>query len=178
MSDTRTTITLRPATEADIPALAALGRESFIAKFGHLYSRENLDRFLGETFSDEAIAGEIADPGRLYCLAVDDAGEIAGYCKIAFKSGFPEHARGNRTMELKQLYAAPDRLGQGIGALLMDWAMEQFHARGADEVHLSVFSENTGAHKFYRRYGFDKLADIFFWVGDHRDDEFLFARML
>ncbi len=178
MSDTRTKITLRAASEADIPALAALGRESFIAKFGHLYSQQNLDTFLGDTFTEEAVAGELADPGRLYRLAVDDAGELAGYCKIAFKSAFPEHARGERAMELKQLYTAPDRVGQGIGALLMDWAMEEFRTRQADEVHLSVYSDNPGAHKFYRRYGFDKLANIFFWVGDHRDDEFLFARML
>lgn len=178
MSDTKPAITLRAASEADIPALAELGRESFIAKFGHLYSQQNLDTFLGETFTEEAVAGELADPGRFYRLAVDDAGALAGYCKIAFKSAFPEHARGERAMELKQLYTAPDRVGQGIGALLMDWAMEEFRTRGADEVHLSVYSDNPGAHKFYRRYGFDKLADIFFWVGDHRDDEFLFARML
>ncbi|KPL68720.1 acetyltransferase [Erythrobacter sp. SG61-1L] len=171
-------MTLREATQADIPALAALGRDSFVAKFGHIYSQENLDAFLAETFSEEAIGRELADEGRLYRLAFDEAGELAGYCKIAFKSAFPDHARGQRAMELKQLYAAPDRVGQGIGALLMDWAMDQFRTRGADEVHLSVFSENPGAHKFYRRYGFDKLADIYFWVGDHRDDEFLFARML
>ena len=64
MSETKAKITLREATQADIPALAALGRDSFIAKFGHLYSQQNLDTFLGETFTEEAIASELADPGR------------------------------------------------------------------------------------------------------------------
>lgn len=169
---------LRAATPDDIPALAALGRDSFVAKFGHLYTRENLGRFLEETFGEAAIASELADDERRYRLAIAEDGALAGYCKIAFRTGFPEHARGARTMELKQLYADPARVGQGIGAALMAWAMAEFRACGADEVHLSVYAENFGAHKFYRRHGFDKVADIAFWVGDHRDDEFLFARML
>ena len=50
--------------------------------------------------------------------------------------------------------------------------------QGADEVQLSVWSGNTGAQRFYRRYGFEKVADIDFWVGRQRDDEFLFALVL
>lgn len=34
---------LRAATAADIPAISHLATESFVAKFGHLYSAENLD---------------------------------------------------------------------------------------------------------------------------------------
>ena len=169
---------LRPATPDDIPALAKLGSESFVAKFGHLYSQDNLDRFLEDCFSEAAIAGELADSNRLYQLAVTDEGDLAGYCKIAFKTAFPEHARGSKAMELKQLYTDPARTGQGIGAMLLEWAMREFTARGADEVHMSVYAENFGAHKFYSRHGFEKIADIEFWVGDHRDDEFLFAQML
>jgi diamine N-acetyltransferase len=168
---------LRSAGAGDISALAELGRESFIAKFGHLYRAEDLAGFLAQTFSDQAIAAELADPGRQYQLA-EAGGQLAGYCKIALASSFPEYARGARAMELKQLYTAPELTGQGIGATLMDWAMAQFRAAGADEVHLSVYSDNPAAHRFYSRYGFEKLADIYFWVGSHRDDEFLFARML
>lgn len=171
-------VTLRPATEADIPALATLGRDSFVAKFGHLYRPEDLMAFLDAVFSAEAIAAEMANPERLYHLAVTDDGRLAGYCKIALASSFPEHARGMKPMELKQLYTAPEMTGQGIGAALMEWAMAEFQARGADEAHLSVYSDNPGAHRFYARYGFSKVADIHFWVGSHRDDEFLFARML
>jgi ribosomal protein S18 acetylase RimI-like enzyme len=60
----------------------------------------------------------------------------------------------------------------------MDWIMDHARARGADEVQLSVWSGNPGAQRFYARYGFSKVADIHFMVGSHRDEEFLFARML
>ena len=65
--------------------------------------------------------------------------------------GWPEHARGMRAMELKQLYTDPQLTGHGIGAALIDWAMAETKARGADEIQLSVWSGNHGAQKFYAR---------------------------
>lgn len=170
-------VILRPATAGDIPALSRLASDAFIAKFGHLYSAENLAMFLRDALSEAAVTADHADPLQVYCLAEVD-GALMGFAKIALKCGFPEHASGARTMELKQLYTAAGATGQGIGAQLMDWAMDQLAARGADEVQLSVYAENFGAHRFYQRYGFAKVADITFRVGDHVDPEFLFARML
>jgi ribosomal protein S18 acetylase RimI-like enzyme len=172
-----TEVKLRPALQTDVPALAALGRESFIVKFGHMYRPEDLAAFLDETHSPEVVAAELADSTRLYCLAELD-GWLAGYCKLALKCGWPEFARGTNAIELKQLYTDPAKTGRGIGAALMDWAMAQALERGADEVQLSVWSGNHGAQKFYARYGFAKVADITFLVGEQVDEEFLFARML
>ena len=169
---------LRDANPGDIPALSRLASEAFIAKFGHLYSAENLNLFLGESLSEAAIAAEMDDPSRVYQLAADADGTLLGFAKIGLTCGFPDHARGSRVMELKQLYTAPDATGRGIGAALMDWAMDRFAAHGADEAQLSVYADNPGAHRFYARYGFEKVADITFRVGDHLDPEFLFARML
>ncbi len=169
-------IVLRAAGSGDIPALARLAEDSFVAKFGHLYQPEDLSAFLEATYSPAAIAGELANPDRLYRLAERD-GALIGYCKLGLTCGWPEHARGQRVIELKQLYTAPRTTGQGIGTMLMEWVFEEVSARGTDEVQLSVFSKNLGAQRFYRRHGFDKVADIFFWVGQHRDDEFLFARL-
>lgn len=168
---------LRAATPADVPALSRLATDAFVAKFGELYSARDLATFLAESLSEPAIAAELANPDRVYRLAEQD-GALLGYCKIGLSCGFPEHARGSRVMELKQLYTAPEATGKGIGAALMDWAMDQFTARGADEVQISVYAYNDGAHRFYARYGFAKVADITFRVGDHIDAEFLFARML
>lgn len=168
---------LRPATVDDIPALSRLATDAFVAKFGHLYRQEDLDAFLRDCLSEAAVANDHADPLQVYRLAEAD-GRLVGFCKIALKCGFPEHARGARAMELKQLYTAAGATGMGIGAALMDWAMAELADRGADEIQLSVYAENHGAHRFYARYGFGKVADITFRVGEHIDPEFLFAKML
>lgn len=168
---------LRTATPADIPALSKLGMDSFVATFGHMYSAKDLADFLQAAHSPDALAGELANPARLYCLAELD-GELLGYCKLGLACGFPEYTRGENALELKQLYTAAGKTGMGIGKALMDWAMAELTARGADEVQLSVWSGNHGAQKFYARYGFEKVADITFQVGEQLDDEFLFARMI
>jgi diamine N-acetyltransferase len=170
-------VILRPALPADAAALAALGRDSFVAKFGNMYRPEDLAAFLAETHAEAVVAREIANPLVRYRLAERD-GALAGYCKLGLACGWPEHARGRHAIELKQLYTAPGATGGGIGSALMDWALDEAHAQGADEVQLSVWSGNAGAQRFYERYGFAKVADIHFWVGEQRDDEFLFARMI
>ncbi|MBV1690453.1 GNAT family N-acetyltransferase [Novosphingobium sp. G106] len=165
---------LRDATAADIPALSALGSDSFVVKFGDMYRPEDLAAFLDETHSHDALAQELAHAERRYRLAEID-GALAGYCKLAIPSSLAEHHDAARPIEIKQLYTAPDLTGKGIGAALMDWAMAEARAYGADAIQLSVWSGNTDAQRFYARYGFAKVADIEFWVGEQCDEEFLFA---
>ena len=170
-------VILRPALPSDAAALAALGRDSFVAKFGAMYRPQDLATFLAQMHSDEVVAREIASPQARYCLAERD-GALVGYCKLGLACGWPEHARGRNVIELKQLYTAPGATGGGIGAALMEWALAEAAALGADEIQLSVWSGNSDAQRFYDRYGCAKVADTHFWVGEQRDDEFLFARMI
>ena len=164
---------LRPALPEDAPALAALGRGSFVAAFGHLYRAEDLQAFLADGYDEQAVAGEIADPAFRHRLAIGADRALAGFCKLKVPSPYAEHSDAVRPVALQQLYTDPARTGQGIGAALMDWALAEARALQADAVQLSVWSENVAAQRFYARYGFAKIADIDFFVGNHRDDEFL-----
>lgn len=165
---------LRPATPDDTAQLAQLGRDSFVAAFGHLYRAQDLNTFLEQAYSVDAVAAEIADPAITHCLAVADDGALAGYAKVCQPSPYAEHSDAARPMSLGQLYCHPACTGAGIGARLMDWVLAQARLRGCDAVQLSVWSENLGAQRFYARYGFAKIADIHFWVGAQRDDEYLY----
>lgn len=168
---------LRPATEADIPALSALGADSFVDKFGHLYRPADLAAFIAGTHAPEIVARELANPQRRYRLVEID-GALAGYCKLAIPSTLTEHDPAERAIEIKQLYTAAGMTGRGIGARLMDWALAEARAHGADAIQLSVYSDNPDAQRFYARYGFAKVADITFPVGEQIDEEFLFALRL
>ena len=170
-------VQLRPALAADAATLADLGARSFTHKFGYLYRSEDLEAFLAQSHSEAKVAAEIADPRLRIMLAVEDA-RLLGFCKLVMDCGWPQHARGRSVIELKQLYTDPDLTGHGLGKALMDWALEEAGAFGADEIQLSVWSENDGAQRFYTRYGFAKVADIHFMVGEQRDEEFLFTLML
>ena len=169
---------LRPATLEDVPALVALGQESFTAAFGHLYDPADLAAFLAEVHDPAAVAGEIAGPECRHRLAVAEDGSLLGYAKLRHPSKLAGHSRAADPLELSQLYCAGNATGQGVGAALMEWALEQATLGGHDAIHLSVYSENYGAHRFYERYGFAKTADTTFKVGEQLDAEFLFERPL
>ena len=169
----------RPATPDDAPALSRLATDSFVAAFGHLYSKEDLQAFLDEYRSVERYRADIASPVKRVQLAEVD-GRLAAYCLIVFGHHFEERPepRPARPVFISQLYCLPEMTGQGLGAALMDWAIAEARGWGADALQLSVFSENVGAQRFYHRYGFRHVADIDFWVGNHRDDEFLYELAL
>ena len=170
---------LRPATPSDAAALAAFARDAFSAAFGDLYRPDDLASFFAEYRSEEKYLAQIADPDVRVVLAEDD-GDILAYALVAVGTAFEERGepRPQNPMFLSQLYCAQGQTGRGLGASLMDWVMEEARRSGADAIQLSVFSENFGAQKFYRRYGFEHVADIDFWVGNHRDDEFLYELKL
>ena len=172
-----TSMVLRPAKHDDAAALARLGRESFCAAFEHLYPHDDLAEFLAKAYSEQTVANEIADDRFIHCLA-DDTERLLGYCKLCKPSAFAEHSEANTPLSLNQLYTQPDLTGKGVGAELMEWAIEEARKLGCDAIQLSVWSENHRAHRFYERFGFEKIADIAFWVGSHRDDEFLFELRL
>jgi ribosomal protein S18 acetylase RimI-like enzyme len=168
---------LRPAFLDDVPALARLGRESFCAAFEHLYRPEDLAVFLEQAYSEQAVGGEVAGEECIHRLAWEGEALI-GYCKMRRPSWYVEHSDAANPIALGQLYTDPTMTGRGIGAALMDWALSLAREDGHDAIQLSVWSENYGAQKFYQRYGFAKIADIDFWVGNHRDDEFLYELRL
>jgi ribosomal protein S18 acetylase RimI-like enzyme len=167
----------RSATLDDAPALAALGAETFIAAFGHLYSEADLTAFLAAVHDPEAVAGEIAGEDCTHRL-VEDNGALVAFCKLRYPTKFGAYTDAQNPIELGQLYARPSHTGSGIGAQLMDWALGHANHGGHDAILLSVYAENHGAQRFYQRYGFAKIADITFQVGDHFDPEYLYELKL
>lgn len=174
-------ILYRDAGPDDIAALSALGRSSFFDAFGHLYSSADLNLFLETAYSPAKIASELANPDRLYRVA-EFGGALVGYCKLNLKTGFADDLNadmdGRKIIDLSQLYVRSDAIGKGIGDALARWAIDVANSRGCDDVFLSVYSENYGAHRFYQRLGFAKYADTYFMVGNHRDDEYLYRLAL
>ena len=98
---------LRPALPEDAPALAALGRGSFVAAFGHLYREEDLSAFLTKCYAEDAVAAEMADPAHRHCLAVDADGSLAGFCKLKFPSGYAEYSDAARPLALRSTASTP-----------------------------------------------------------------------
>jgi ribosomal protein S18 acetylase RimI-like enzyme len=106
-------------------------------------------------------------------------GDMVAYCKLGLENTFEDMpADWAGGIELKELYLDGTVQGAGVGQALMDWALTEAKARQAPAIVLSVWSENFRAQRFYQRYGFAHIADTYFMVGNHRDDEFLYGLKL
>lgn len=166
----------RSATAADVNALAAFSRKSFTRAFGHLYAAEDLAAFLDEYRAPERFAAMITDSAKVITIA-GTGRRLAGYSTLGLGSCFEArpYPQPHAPCILGQLYCEP---GSGIGTALLERAISQARAHGCDAMQLSVYAENFGAQRFYQRNGFAHVADIDFWVGNHRDDEFLYELVL
>ena len=166
---------IRTATPDDAPALAALGAETFTETFGHLYAPEDLQMFVADNHSLAAYQALLADPASRLWLAVDAAGEAAGYA-VAGPCRLPVPDLPPEAGEVKRLYLAARYQSAGLGRQLMDSMMGWFEEAGRAPLYLSVYAENYGAQRFYQRYGFEKIMSYEFLVGRHKDPEFIFRR--
>lgn len=158
-------------------ALADLGRETFCLTFAHLYDPADLAAFLDAVYTPASLSADLANPRRLFWVAEEGAA-LVGYCKLGLDVSLDFDPGDRHVIELKQLYLLPGQQGTGVAHTLMEWALAQADSLGADDMLLSVWAGNERAQRFYKRYGFDWIADTYFMVGNHRDDEYLYLKRL
>ena len=110
------------------------------------------------------------DPRFAVRIAEED-GEAAGFAKVGPPS-LPFEVSGP-TAELRQLYVLKPWQGAGIAPALMAWVLEEARRRGAEQLFLSVFTDNHRARAFYARYGFEAVGTYAFMVGNHADEDII-----
>lgn len=157
----------RTASIEDAPALAALGRETFIETFGHLYRPDDLAAFLVSHEEErwrEQLAGD-----EFVVRIVEADGKAVAYAKLGPPS-LPFEVSAP-SIELRQFYVLRPWQGTSIARELMDWALAEARQRGAEHLYLSVFVDNHRARRFYERYGFTFVAPYAFMVGNHADED-------
>lgn len=160
-------IAYRDAIVDDAPAIDALFRRSFADTFAHLYDPADLAAFFAD-FTAAAWRRELADPHFAFRLA-EEEGALAGYAKLAPLS-LPAESAGP-AVELRQFYVLKRWQGAGIAPELMAWVLAEARRRGAEELYLSVFTDNHRAKRFYARYGFEAVGPYAFMVGNQADED-------
>ena len=157
----------RIATADDAGALAELGVHTFTDTFGHLYKPDDLEIFL-QNHSPENWDKELNDPAFEVRVA-ESGGRLVGYVKLG-PPHLPFEPRGEAA-ELRQLYVVEEVKGQGVAHALMDWVIDRARDKRADNLYLSVFTENYRARRFYEKYGFEPEGTYAFMVGNQADED-------
>jgi ribosomal protein S18 acetylase RimI-like enzyme len=166
-------IVIRRAATRDADALAALGAATFTETFGRLYPPKDLESFLEQAYTAQAFARFLERPDHAMWIAEDASGPVgyvhAGPCALPH----PEVTPG--CGEVKRLYVSRSSQNAGLGGRLLHEALTWLDAPGRT-LWIGVWSENHGAQRLYGRYGFTKVGEYEFPVGETRDHEFILRR--
>jgi ribosomal protein S18 acetylase RimI-like enzyme len=147
--------TIRPAREADLPALGRLGAE--LARAHHGWDPQ---RFFLEEPMEEGYAWwlgkELANPRAVVLAAVRRAGrreEVVGYAygRIERRDW---NALRDRCGAAIDLIVDPSARGAGVGRRLVTALVEALEAKGAPRVVLFAAAKNRGAQRLFRSLGF------------------------
>jgi ribosomal protein S18 acetylase RimI-like enzyme len=146
-----TAVEIRPATPADLPALARLG--ALLARQHHGYDPRRY--FFPEPVEEEYLPfyqAQLARPDAALLVA-EVGGRVVGFAFVRlepaeFLSLIPASGW------IHDLFVAESARGAGVGRLLLDRAVLELRRLGAAGVMLSVAPQNEAARRLFLRCGF------------------------
>ncbi|USX51461.1 GNAT family N-acetyltransferase [Lentzea sp. HUAS12] len=135
-------ITIRRARPEDVDAIVAMLADDPLGA-----RREKP----GDPAYLEAFEVIDADPHQ-YLAVADIGGEVVGTLQLTFTSGLSRLGMTRATVEAVRVRS--DQRGNGLGADLVRWAVDEARARGCGMVQLTTDASRVDAHRFYERLGF------------------------
>ncbi|MFJ9777500.1 GNAT family N-acetyltransferase [Kitasatospora sp. NPDC101157] len=136
-------LTIRRATEADLPAIVAMLADDPLGA-----ARESPD----DLSPYRAAFGRIDGDPHQHLVVAERAGRTIGTLQLTVVPGLSRQGSTRAIIEAVRVHA--DERGSGLGTELIRWAVERARELGADLVQLTSDATRTDAHRFYERLGF------------------------
>lgn len=164
------------ATTEDVASVLNIAKSTFYYAFKDKNTKEAMDSYMSETFTEENIREELKNPNSMVFLC-NVSGKIVGYLKLNFLDAQTE-AMSNDAMEIQRIYVLPEYKGHKLGKYMMEHAISIAKDKNLKEIWLGVWELNPEAIQFYMRYGFEKFGSHDFVMGDEVQTDFLYRLML
>ncbi|WP_241209640.1 GNAT family N-acetyltransferase [Brevundimonas fluminis] len=147
------TVTLRPATAADAPLLAAWDRQP------HVIACSSDDPDAEVAFDGIDWADELSNSAyELTYVIAEVAGEPVGVMAVCDPHTEPSHYWGEIEPDLRAVdiwIGPPEWLNRGVGTRMMTQMLDRCFAEPrVKAVVIDPLNSNVAAHRFYRRLGF------------------------
>ncbi|MDH4441099.1 MAG: GNAT family N-acetyltransferase [Rhizobium sp.] len=136
---------IREATQNDLEAIVALFADDPLGGHGDTMDPEALPDYRAAFARIAASANET-----LYVAELD--GEVVGTFQTMITTTLTGRGASNMIIEAVQTRA--DQRGRGIGAAMIDHAIEEARRQGIRLVQLTSNAARKDAHRFYQRLGF------------------------
>ena len=148
----------------DLETLRNLSIQTFKETFEEVNTEEDMQKYLDENLSIEKLKTELENPNSKFYFA-ENNDEILGYLKLNFKDAQTEKLEENH-FEIERIYVLKAFLGQKIGQILFDKAIEIGREKNLEYVWLGVWEENHRAIRFYGKNGFEIFGKHDFVLGE------------
>jgi len=165
-------IIIREGTITDAEMIADMSRQTFYETFIADNRKEDMDKFMNEQFTREALIREVGSPGNIFLLAYADE-EPVGYARLR-----EEEAEIANSIEVARLYADAKMIGKGVGKALMEACISTAISLGKQAIWLGVWEKNERAIKFYQKFGFEKFSEHDFLLGNDLQRDWLMQKEL
>lgn len=144
------TFRLRHPVSADLPGIVALLADDSLGAV-----REG-----GHEMAPYERAFEAIDADPCHLLVVGEYvpvgaanGPVVATFQLSFLPGISR--QGSWRSQIEAVRVAGSLRGQGLGNLMVGWAIDESRRRGCTLMQLTTHKTRTAAHRFYERLGFD-----------------------
>jgi len=162
---------LRKISVSDIPQLQLISRQTFYETFADQNTKDDLIKYLEESFNSEKLKKEVTNPNsEFYFALLND--EPIGYLKLNFAEAQTE-LKTARSIEIERIYVLKAFHGKKVGQFLYDKAVDISKKRGADWIWLGVWEHNHKAINFYKKNGFTEFDKHIFKLGNDEQTDLL-----
>lgn len=169
-------ITVRIAGKEDAELIANISRNTFYETFAADNTKEDMDKFMNEQFTKEALMAEVGAEGNIFLLAFE-ADEALGYVRLREGEQLPA-LEASSSIELARIYVVGTAIGKGVGAELMKRSLQIAKEMGRQIIWLGVWEKNIRAIEFYKKWGFEKFSEHEFILGNDRQTDWLMKKEL
>lgn len=164
-------ITIEPLHEADIPALVALARDTWLKHYSNIITLAQIEYMLAQRYSPDLIRTQLGHPDLWWDKLLLD-GTLAAFAQY-------ERGKTPGTIKIDKLYVRHDLRGQGLGSALLGHIEQEARSLGCTGLELQVNKNNTSAIGAYRKNGFAVARSAVFDIGQgFVMDDFVMAKPL
>jgi ribosomal protein S18 acetylase RimI-like enzyme len=171
-----TQITITKANSGDLAVIQQVGRETFFETFVQSNTEADMKKYLEESFNDEKVRTELANPDSLFFIAWEE-GNPVGYLKVNTGNAQTD-LQDDSSLEIERIYVKSAYHGKSVGNLLYAKALAVAQSLKKSSIWLGVWEENPRAIRFYEKNGFVAFDKHLFMLGDDEQTDILMRKPL
>ena len=167
-------IIIRRAVPADAVPLRELAVRTYYETFAPSNTLANMQAYISTAFSLPQFEMELEVPMAAFYLAHVER-VLTGYAKL-MAGEVPACVTGPAALELVRLYVDRPWHGAGVAHALMETCLCHARSEGFKTIYLGVWERNFRAQAFYRKWGFERIGEHIFQMGDDPQTDWWMAR--